>query len=51
MIIMREYDSKDELRDAKKIGKNSQRENFGDLSEDQFDWDWIFDREWLRTKK
>ena len=25
-------------------------ENTSDL-DDTFDWDWIFDREWLRTKK
>lgn len=48
---MREDDSKDELKNAKKTRKNSQKGNFGELSEDQFDWDWIFDREWLRTKK
>ena len=31
--------------------KNFQKENSRDSSEDQFDWDWIFDREWLRIKK
>lgn len=25
-------------------------ENTSEL-DDTFDWDWIFDREWLRTKK
>lgn len=29
----------------------SQLKNVKDPSEDEFDWDWIFDREWLRTKK
>ncbi|MFX1401816.1 MAG: hypothetical protein ACFE8V_11315 [Promethearchaeota archaeon] len=30
---------------------SSQRKKFENKSEEGFDWDWIFDRGWLRIKK
>ncbi|MFX0026283.1 MAG: hypothetical protein ACFE8M_07695 [Candidatus Hermodarchaeota archaeon] len=31
--------------------KTSQNEGIENSSEDKFDWDWIFEKGWLRTKK
>ena len=30
---------------------SSQNESIENSSEDKFDWDWIFEKGWLRTKK
>jgi hypothetical protein len=33
------------------LNLSSQRENIENISEESFDWDWIFDKGWLRIKK
>jgi len=33
------------------LNLSSQRENIENKSEESFDWDWIFDKGWLRIKK
>ncbi|MFX0146722.1 MAG: hypothetical protein ACFE8E_03120 [Candidatus Hodarchaeota archaeon] len=33
------------------LSYSSQRKKFENKSEEGFDWDWIFDRGWLRIKE
>ena len=46
------YQYKDKRSSIVSEGDNSsQNESFENSSEDKFDWDWIFEKGWLRTKK
>ncbi|MFX0059585.1 MAG: hypothetical protein ACFE85_17535 [Candidatus Hodarchaeota archaeon] len=43
--------SKEQLRKSEGNGDLIEKENFDSNKNEDFDWDWIFDKEWLRTKK